>query len=181
MNSGMSSSSGQNPGGSGRIGSTLSAACSPDGQDSVCMAQITIPAAWWPPLPPPDSAGRVKPVKTLPRVVQLSYTVLEPKPTSGEESTTTTGVPLTSQSEGIGGTFCQPRVQIQPSTPLGQVTLAPNRAAYKELKTDEYLTLLVPHGPLYPRSRLHVPVFLQSHSSKQMDEATPPVAAVVLR
>ena len=41
----------------------LTAACSPDGQDGVCLAQITIPASWWPPLPPPDSAGRVKPVK----------------------------------------------------------------------------------------------------------------------
>lgn len=41
----------------------LTAACSPDGQDGVCLAQITVPASWWPPLPPPDTAGRVKPVK----------------------------------------------------------------------------------------------------------------------
>ena len=96
----------------------------------------------------------------------------------------------TSSSGGGGGShahdsssaaFCQPKVQIQPVTPLGQVTLAPNRATYKELKTDEYLTLLVPHGPLYPRSRLYIPVFLQSHSSKQATQGRPPVAAVVLR
>ena len=41
----------------------LTAACSPDGQDGVCLAQITIPANWWPALPPPDSSGRVKLVK----------------------------------------------------------------------------------------------------------------------
>ncbi|XP_016844995.1 transmembrane protein 132E isoform X2 [Nasonia vitripennis] len=153
------------------ISGPLTAACSPDGQDGVCLAQITIPASWWPALPPPDT-GRVKPVKTLPRVVQLAYSVLEPR--SADESGA-------SGLEGGSASFCQPKVQIQPVTPLGQVTLAPNRATYKELKTDEYLTLLVPHGPLYPRSRLHIPVFLQSHSSKQASQGRPPVAAVVLR
>lgn len=41
----------------------LTASCSPDGQDGVCLAQVTIPAGWWPPLPPPDSADRAKPPK----------------------------------------------------------------------------------------------------------------------
>lgn len=110
-------------------------------------------------------------MQTLPRIVQLAYSVMEPRTTDDAGHT------LDSSS----ASFCQPKVQIQPLTPLGQVTLAPNRATYKELKTDEYLTLLIPHGPLYPRSRLHVPVFLQSHSSKQATQNRPPVAAVVLR
>ncbi|XP_051175131.1 transmembrane protein 132E isoform X2 [Leptopilina boulardi] len=151
----------------------LTAACSPDGEDGVCLAQITIPANWWPPLPPPDASGRIKVPKTLPRIVQLSYSVLEPR--SNEDG----GVPHVLDSGS--SSFCQPRVQIQPVTPLGSVTLAPNREDYKELKTDEYLTLLVPHGPLYPRSRLHVPAFLHSHSSRQGAQGRPPVAAVVLR
>lgn len=132
----------------------LTAACSPDGEDGVCLAQITIPASWWAPLPPPDASGRVKVAKTLPRLVQVAYSVLEPR------------------TEGDGG--CQPRVQIQPVTPLGQVPLAPNRAAYKELRADEALTLLVPHAPLYPRSRLHVPAFLHPRQGA-------PVAAVIIR
>lgn len=151
----------------------LTAACSPDGEDGVCLAQITIPANWWPPLPPPDASGRIKVPKTLPRIVQLSYSVLEPR--SNEDG------PLPHVLDSGSSSFCQPRVQIQPVTPLGSVTLAPNREDYKELKTDEYLTLLVPHGPLYPRSRLHVPAFLHSHSSRQGAQGRPPVAAVVLR
>ncbi|XP_012251513.2 transmembrane protein 132E isoform X2 [Athalia rosae] len=133
----------------------LTAACSPDGEDGVCLAQITIPASWWAPLPPPDASGRVKVAKTLPRLVQVAYSVLEPR------------------TEGDGG--CQPRVQIQPVTPLGQVPLAPNRAAYKELRADESFTLLVPHAPLYPRSRLHVPAFLHPR------QGGAPVAAVIIR
>uniref|UniRef100_A0ABD2W4F5 Transmembrane protein 132C n=1 Tax=Trichogramma kaykai TaxID=54128 RepID=A0ABD2W4F5_9HYME len=173
--------------GSDFVSGPLTAACTPDGQDGVCLAQITIPASWWPPLPPPDSAGRVKLVKTLPRTVQLSYSVLEPRgpEDSGSSSSSSQGSSHHTLDSGSGSSaassFCQPRVQIQPITPLGQVTLVPNRATYKELKTDEYLTLLVPHGPLYPRSRLHIPVFLQSHSSKQATQGRPPVAAVVLR
>ncbi|XP_046420331.1 transmembrane protein 132E isoform X1 [Neodiprion virginianus] len=132
----------------------LTAACSPDGEDGVCLAQITIPAAWWAPLPPPDASGRVKVAKTLPRLVQVAYSVLEPR------------------TESDGG--CQPRVQIQPVTPLGQVPLAPNRAAYKELRADDALTLLVPHAPLYPRSRLHVPAFLHPRQGAF-------VAAVIIR
>ncbi|XP_033220713.1 transmembrane protein 132E [Belonocnema kinseyi] len=180
-NGGTGSSRLNSPSGSGSMDSTgsgignspLTAACSPDGEDGVCLAQITIPANWWPPLPPPDASGRIKVPKTLPRTVQLSYSVLEPR--SPEDA------PLPHVLDSGSSSFCQPRVQIQPVTHLGSVTLAPNREDYKELKTDEYLTLLVPHGPLYPRSRLHVPAFLHSHSSRQGAQGRPPVAAVVLR
>ena len=34
-------------------------------------------------------------------------------------------------------------------------------AAYRELRADDLLTMLVPHQPLYPLSKIHVPVFLQ--------------------
>lgn len=136
----------------GYLSSTLTATCSPDGENGVCLAEITIPADWWAPLPPPDASGRIKITKSLPQLIQVAYSVLEPR--TAEEGTAEGG------SIADGG-FCRPRVQIQPVTPLGQVPLTPNKADYKELKAgDNSLTLLVPHGPLYPRSRLHVPAFL---------------------
>lgn len=164
--SSSSTSSSSSSSSSSSFASALTAACSPDGENGVCLAQITIPADWWAPLPPPDASGRVKVAKSLPRLVQVAYSVLEPR-------TEEAGSP----DNGIG--FCRPRVQIQPVTPLGQVPLAPNRADYKELKADDSLTLLVPHGPLYPRSRLHVPVFL--HPSKPTDsrQERPPLVTVV--
>nr|XP_012232704.1 PREDICTED: LOW QUALITY PROTEIN: transmembrane protein 132C [Linepithema humile] len=155
---------------------SLTAACSPDGENGVCLAQITIPADWWAPLPPPDASGRIKVTKSLPRLIQVAYSVLEPR---AEEGLGSGGGSV----DSIGGSgFCRPRVQIQPVTPLGQVPLAPNRANYKELKADDLLTLLVPHGPLYPRSRLHIPAFL--HPAKATDprqEQPPLIIAVFLR
>ena len=140
----------------------LTAACSPDGEDGVCLAQVTIPANWWAPLPPPDNAGRAsKPVKTPQRVVQVAYSVLEPR--------------TVTDAEGLkddGG--CIPRVQIQPLTPLAAVPLVPARSAYRELRPDDLLTLLVPHAPLYPLSRLHIPVFLQPRPDY-------PVSAFIIR
>lgn len=176
----------------------LTAACSPDGEDGVCLAQITIPADWWPSLPPPDSSGHIKLTKTPPRLVQVAYSVLEPRTvvlTDDMAADIYAGVPRTlsassdSGSSGNGG--CRPRVQIQPVTPLGKMPLTPNRADYKEIKADDSLVLLVPHGPLYPRSRLHVPVFLYPQNSMTVDTTgasiedkdalAPPIVTVVLR
>lgn len=127
----------------------LTAACTPDGEDGVCLAQVTIPANWWAPLPPPDKTGRAgKPVKTPQRLVQVAYSVLEPRTGADGEG-----------AKDDGG--CIPRVQIQPMTPLAAVPLVPARSAYRELRSDDLMTMMVPHGPLYPLSRLHIPVFLQ--------------------
>uniref|UniRef100_A0A1Y1MMI2 Transmembrane protein 132E n=1 Tax=Photinus pyralis TaxID=7054 RepID=A0A1Y1MMI2_PHOPY len=125
----------------------LSAACSPDGEDGVCLAQITIPSSWWPPLPPPDKEGRPgKTLKSPPRLVQVAYSLLEPRPSEEDN--------------------CQPRIQFQPSTVLGTVPLVQAKAAYKELKLTEGLTMLVPHPPLFPLSRMHIPVFLEREKAK---------------
>ncbi|XP_017768079.1 PREDICTED: transmembrane protein 132D isoform X2 [Nicrophorus vespilloides] len=133
---------------------SLSAACSPDGEDGVCLAQITIPSNWWPPLPTPDKDGRLgKITKTPPKLVQVAYSVQEPRP----------------DEDG-----CQPQMQLQPSTVLGLVPLVPARAAYKELQLIDALRILVPHPPLFPLSQMHIPVFLEREKSKS-------ISAVVIR
>lgn len=43
----------------------LQVACSPDGEDGVCLAQITIPSSWWPPLPSPSKDGRLGKVRNI--------------------------------------------------------------------------------------------------------------------
>ncbi|RZF42919.1 hypothetical protein LSTR_LSTR003635, partial [Laodelphax striatellus] len=118
----------QGPGAAG----SLSASCSPDGEDGVCLAEVVLPAGWWVPLPPPDE----KPVKTPPRYAKVSYSVVEPR-----------------------GSECLPRVQIQPVTRLGAVALTAAKAGYRELRSDQHLVILAAHAPLYPRSTMHFPVF----------------------
>ncbi|XP_039292029.1 transmembrane protein 132E-like [Nilaparvata lugens] len=110
----------------------LSASCSPDGEDGVCLAEVVLPASWWVPLPPPDE----KPVKSPPRYAKVSYSVVEPR-----------------------GSECAPRVQIQPMTRLGSVALTAAKAGYRELRSDQHLVILAAHAPLYPRSTMHFPVF----------------------
>lgn len=162
--------------------SALTAACSPDGENGVCLAQITIPADWWAPLPPPDTSGRVKVAKSLPRLIQVAYSVLEPRTEEGGLGSGSSSSAGGSADATGGSGFCRPRVQIQPVTPLGQVPLAPNKADYKELRADDSLTLLVPHGPLYPRSRLHIPAFLHPIKVTDLRQERPPlIVAVYLR
>ncbi|XP_037049229.1 transmembrane protein 132E isoform X1 [Bradysia coprophila] len=118
----------------------LKGRCMPEGEDGVCVAEVIIPSAWWPPLPPPDKDGRSVSQKVPQRNVQVSYSVFEPARNPEQ---------------------CEPKVQIQPLTPFAQVPLVAALTAYKELRADDTLTILIPHQPLFPMSRIHVPVFLQ--------------------
>lgn len=42
-----------------------------------------------------------------------------------------------------------------------QIPLVQAMTPYRELRADDLLTMLVPQQPLYPLSKIHVPVFLQ--------------------
>lgn len=121
--------------------SPLKGRCMPDGEDGVCVAEVVVPAAWWPALPLPDKHGRFIAQKVPQKMVQVSYSVYEPPARNPEQ--------------------CEPKVQIQPLTPMTQVPLVQAQSPYKELRADELLTVLLPNQPLYPKSRIHVTVFLQ--------------------
>ncbi|XP_055623186.1 transmembrane protein 132C isoform X2 [Toxorhynchites rutilus septentrionalis] len=119
----------------------LKGRCMPEGEDGVCVAEVVIPANWWSPLPPPEKDGRPAAFQKSPqRMVQVSYSVFEPPARSPE--------------------MCEPKVQIQPLTPFAKVPLVQSQMTYKELRADETLTMMVPQQPLYPLSKIHVPVFL---------------------
>ncbi|XP_045784546.1 transmembrane protein 132E [Maniola jurtina] len=107
---------------------TLTATCGPEGEEGACLAELTVPAAWW----PADGKG-----KRPPRTMKLAYSAAEAS--SGE-----TG-------EGVCG-----KVSVQPAWPLGIVTLAGPRAGYREARAGD-TALLLPRAPLYPHFRLHLP------------------------
>lgn len=75
--------------------------CMPSGDDNVCVAEVVIPADWWPKLSPPDKYGHTTTVKTPQPLVQVSYSVFEPPSKNPEQ--------------------CEPKVQIQPATIFAQV------------------------------------------------------------
>lgn len=130
--------------------SPLTTSCSPSLDDGQCLAEVTIPTRWWPPLPNLD---QVKPLKSPRRVAQVSYYVLEPKSFHADD-----GV-ADSQSAMEN---CSPHLQIQPLTKIASVPLVNARSGYREMKTDNMLFTLVPIAAVYPRSKIFVPVYIRS-------------------
>ncbi|XP_001963408.3 transmembrane protein 132D [Drosophila ananassae] len=127
----------------------LKGRCMPEGEDGVCVAEVVVPLAWWPPLPPPNQDGTGQaPPKVPQRYAQVSYSVFEP--------------PLRNPEQ------CEPKVQIQPLTTFAQVPLLPARTPYRMLRADDAVTFLLPQHPLYPLSRLHVPVFLHQYPDQRV-------------
>uniref|UniRef100_A0A182QVT6 Transmembrane protein TMEM132 N-terminal domain-containing protein n=1 Tax=Anopheles farauti TaxID=69004 RepID=A0A182QVT6_9DIPT len=128
----------------------LKGRCMPEGEDGVCVAEVVIPSNWWPPLPPPEREGHTvgTPPKSPQRVVQVSYSVFEPPARSPE--------------------LCEPKVQIQPLTPFAKIPLSQSQLPYKELRADDTLTMMVPQQPLYPLSKIHVPVFLHPEKGQNI-------------
>ncbi|XP_053692033.1 transmembrane protein 132E [Sabethes cyaneus] len=127
----------------------LKGRCMPEGEDGVCVAEVVIPSNWWPSLPPPERDGRTFVAQKTPqRLVQVSYSVFEPPIRSPE--------------------LCEPKVQIQPLTPFAKVPLVQSQMAYKDLRADETLTMMVPQQPLYPLSKIHVPVFLHPEAGQNI-------------
>ncbi|XP_039747216.1 transmembrane protein 132E [Pararge aegeria] len=114
----------------------LTATCGPEGEEGACLAELTVPAAWW----PADGKG-----KRPPRTMKLAYSAAEAS--SGE-----TG-------EGVCG-----KVSVQPAWPLGIVTLAGPRAGYREARAGD-TALLLPRAPLYPHFRLHLPFVVRRDAS----------------
>lgn len=49
-----------------------------------------------------------------------------------------------------------------------KIPLVQALANYRELKADDLLTMMVPHQPLYPLSKIHVPVFLQQQPGQNV-------------
>ncbi|XP_058169924.1 transmembrane protein 132E [Anopheles ziemanni] len=128
----------------------LKGRCMPDGEDGVCVAEVVIPANWWPPMPPPEREERRNgaPPKTPQRMVQVAYSVFEPPARSPE--------------------LCEPKIQIQPLTSFAKIPLTQSQLPYKELRADETLTMMVPQQPLYPLSKIHVPVFLHQEQGQNI-------------
>ncbi|XP_052903604.1 transmembrane protein 132E [Anopheles moucheti] len=128
----------------------LKGKCMPEGEDGVCVAEVVIPSNWWPALPPPERDGRLSstPPKSPQRLVQVSYSVFEPPARSPE--------------------LCEPKVQIQPLTPFAKIPLSQSQLPYKELRADNTLTMMVPQIPLYPLSKIHVPVFLHPENGQNI-------------
>lgn len=80
---------------------------------------------------------------------QVAYSVLEPWPDEGEG--------------------CHPKMQVQPSVVLGTIPLTQNKGAYNDVKLSDAITMLVPHPPLFPMSRIHISVIIDRFKARVLN------------
>lgn len=139
--------------------SPLTTSCSPSLDDGQCLAEVTIPTRWWPPLPNLD---QIKPSKSPRRVAQVSYYVLEPKSDHSSQEDAASGADSSAHTRSTPVENCSPHLQIQPLTKIAVVPLVNAKSAYREMKTDNMLFTLVPVAAVYPQSKIFVPVYIRS-------------------
>jgi transmembrane protein 132 len=131
---------------------TVEGVCSPSGRDGTCLGQITIPSGWWPPL----TAENGKLLKHPKIVTQVFYSVQFKK-------------------DGECTLGPSDQVTVTPIQLIGPVPLAVTQSGYQQVAQDEILHMLIPQTPLYPSSRLYVPVFVE-----QPQDAAP-VSVIVIK
>lgn len=112
---------------------TLNTTCSPsENASGTCLAEIVIPAIWWPPMDDPSP-------KSLKRMARVEYFV-HPK----------------NMHEPCNRPDAQP-----PKNHLANLPLSTSHGSYEEIRNDDFVSIMVPQTPIYPRSKVYVPVFLQ--------------------
>ena len=123
---------------------TVEVECSPSSsQPGTCLAQLTLPSSWWPPITQEKAARKQPKILT-----EVYYSVLL-------------------RSGGMcGGSVMGPQL-------IGSVPLSSSGAGYQQVSGDEILHMLIPQTPLYPATRLYVPVFLEP--------SRPPLTVVVIK
>lgn len=108
-------------------------------RDGVCLGEVVLPATWWPPL----ESSVWKASKQQKSIVRVEYALLQ----SPSLECSDTSLPVTAP----------PNVQ---SIYIANVSLSSVHGSYEEIKSDDVIRILVPQGPVYPRSKVYVPVYL---------------------
>ena len=129
-----------------------SGVCRESGEEGSCLAQVTVPASWWPPLAGADTG------KKVPRIVTRVYYSVS-SVVSGVECS------VTSAREA--------RVHVSPQH-VAEVDLVSGQSGYQQVSGDEILHMLIPQTSLYPGSRVYVPVFVEQSGQS-------PVSVIVIK
>lgn len=114
---------------------TVATTCEPNGKDGTCLGSLVIPSGWWPSL----TSANGKSTKHPKIVTTVSYFVFES---------------VTDCSAGIAG-----KPLAIPVTFVDYVPLSISQNGYRQIGPDELTHMLISQSPLYPGSRLYVPVF----------------------
>ncbi|KAH6931924.1 hypothetical protein HPB50_001662 [Hyalomma asiaticum] len=119
----------------------LVSVCQPN-RDGACLAELTLPAAWWPPL---WAAAH----KAHRPTIALRYALVR---SSISQECQGQSLRLSASSVPSSGAGLS----------LGRLPLSVAHGSYEELSGgDGVVCLLVPQGPVYPRSKVYVPLLVR--------------------
>ena len=111
--------------------------CSPSkSREGGCLAEVTIPASFWPPL---DTNG-ISQKQQKATNAKVYYAI-----THSDQCSESTFV-STTDTNSLDLNF------------LSEVSLVPFRGSYEEVTNDNVVTILIPQEPVYPNSKIYIPV-----------------------
>lgn len=140
-------------------GERLFGTCSPSkNKKNACLAEVTIPALYWPPLDVSNGgiyAAKQQKSSTAKVYYTIAHTaqsqqcndqnflsLLESSTSDGEESISD----LSNAENSMNLIY------------LSDVSLVPFRGSYEEVTNDNVVTVLIPQEPVYPNSKIYIPV-----------------------
>lgn len=148
-------------------------------KDGVCIAQVTVPANWWPAITLEASAAaaaattasdQAKQNKQPPQSgskpgsVEVLYTAVysercgEPNQDGQRASKSTANKEHTDAMTNLNWQHGNLHMES-----AGKVQLKPFEGTYEELTNDDIIRILIPQKPVHAKTRLHIPVCYRYH------------------
>lgn len=111
--------------------------CSPSkSREGACLAEVTLPAFFWPPLDTNDLTQKQQKANTA----KVFYAITH------SDQCSDTAFAATTDTNALDLNF------------LSDVSLVPFRGSYEEVTNDNVVTILIPQEPVYPNSKIYIPV-----------------------
>ena len=111
--------------------------CSPSkSREGACLAEVTLPAFFWPPFDTNDLSQK-QPKATTAKVF---YAITH------SDQCSDTAFASTTDANALDLNY------------LSEVSLVPFRGSYEEVTNDNVVTILIPQEPVYPNSKIYIPI-----------------------
>lgn len=140
-------------------GERLFGTCSPSKtRQNACLAEVTIPALYWPPLDV-SNGGIYAAKQQKSSSAKVYYTIAHTE--QSQQCNDQNFLSLLASSTSDGDEAVSDLSNAENSMNLiylNDVSLVPFRGSYEEVTNDNVVTVLIPQEPIYPNSKIYIPV-----------------------
>lgn len=140
-------------------GERLFGTCSPStSKQNACLAEVTIPALYWPPLDV-SNGGLYAAKQQKSSSAKVYYTIAHTA--QSQQCNDQNFLSLLASSTADGDETVSDLATAEMAMNLiylSDVSLVPFRGSYEEVTNDNVVTVLIPQEPVYPNSKIYIPV-----------------------